>query len=326
MKWYSFLILLSLFFLSFEKVHAQEFSVGVYPPIIQATTLPPTVIKPKISISNKTQSEVVLKIELKPFRPTGKGDGSVSYPSSNSLPEYLIFPKIKFLEGENQINEVILGPNESKEISMQIDIDRDAPLSDYYFSVVFITNGENTASENIQIPAGISTNVILSIGQNKSKDIKVDLFFVPKILTSSPIPFTLLVKNNGENLITPSGNIEITNMFGDTVDKISILPEYVLSKSTRFLVEETYASRSSELNEFVNKLDNNNVLLFNKSGLFGKYEAKVNGFLLEDSGVVFSSSVVFYILPLPYIAALLICIFITIVIFFRLRKKKINTQ
>lgn len=326
MKWYSFIFLIVVFLTHADQIEAQEFSVGVYPPVIQASTLPPTVIKPKITLSNKTQSELALNIELKPFRPTGKGDGSVSYPNSKSLPEYLIFPRIKFFESENEINQVILGPNETKEITMQLDVDRDAPLSDYYYSVVFITQSDKDGTENIQIPAGISTNVILSIGQNKSKDIKIDLFSSPKVIHSSPVPFTLLVKNNGENLITPSGNVEIVNMFGDTVEKIPILPEYVLSKSTRFLVEETYASRSSELNTYVEKLDNKNVLLFNKNGLFGKYEAKVNGFILEESGVLFTSSLVFYVLPIPYIIAVFLSITITIVIFIKLKRKKRNNQ
>lgn len=327
MKNYWVLIFIVFILVNAEPAHAQQFSIGTYPPVIQASTLPPTVIKPKITLSNKTESELNLSVQLRPFRPTGKGDGSTTYPTSKSLPEYLIFPKIKFFEGEIEINNILLGPNETKDITMQIDIDRDTPLSDYYFTVIFIT--DNTGldqSENIQIPAGIGTNVILSVGQNTSKDIKIELFSSPKFISSSPVPFTLLVKNQGENLVTPAGNVEIMNMFGQTVEKIPILPEYVLSKSSRFLVEENFASRSAGVNEFVDKLDNKNVLLFNKSGLFGKYEAKVNGIIFEESGVTFSSSLVFYVIPIPYIAAIALSLTIIIVILLRLRQKKKKIQ
>ncbi len=327
MKYSAILLFLTLFLASCEQIQAQEFSLGVYPPVIQATTLPPTVIKPEISLSNKTASELVLGIELKPFRPSGKGDGSITYPSSKSLPEYLIFPKVKFIENEEEQKSITLGPKQTKNIKMQIDIDRDTPLSDYYFTVIFLTqNSDTEQKEDIQIPAGIGTNVILSIGQNRTKSIKVELFSSPKIISSGPIPFTILVKNSGENLITPSGNVEIQNMFGKAIEKVPILPEYVLADSSRFLVEENYSSRSASLKEFVDTLDNKNVLLINKHGLFGKYEAKINGHILEDANITFTSSLVFYVIPVPYIAAVAVCLIITIIIILRLKKKKKKIQ
>jgi len=323
MKSYSLIFFLFIFLLcSTNESYAQEFSVGIYPPIIQATTLPPTVIKPSISITNKTESEITFDIQLKPFRPSGKANGSIIYPNSKSLPEYLIFPKIKFLLDGNAISQITLGPKEKKDINLQIDIDRDTPLSDYYFSVIFISSPEDKALEqNIQIPAGISTNVVLSIGQNKSKNIKVELFSAPKFNTDSAIPITLLVKNSGENLVTPSGNVEIKNMFGKTIEKIPLLPEYVLSNSSRYLTDEHYASRSANAQKLIQKSNDQNVILFEKGGLFGKYEAIINGAILEDQNLVYTSSLVFYVVPIPYIFSVVLAITIIIVIVLKIRKK-----
>ncbi len=310
-----------------DKVYAQEFSLGIYPPIIQATTLPPTVIKPKITISNKTDSELNLAIRLKPFRPTGKGDGSITYPNSTSLPEYLIFPLTKIFDGENSINTITLGPKETKDLNIQIDINRDTPLADYYFSVLFISDSEEKKeSPNIQIPAGIATNVILTVGQNRSKDIKIESFKSPRIVSSGPVPFTVLLKNSGQHLITPSAKIEIKNMFGKSVGTIPLLPEYILSSSTRYLVEEAYASRSADIIAKLNKSGGQNVSLYNKNFMFGKYEAKVSGFLMEDSTITFSKNLVFYALPIPYIIALVLILVILIIIISRVKKIKNKNQ
>ena len=320
----SFLIIIKVLT---DTAYAQEFSLGIYPPVIQATTLPPTVIKPKITISNKTDSELNLLIRMKPFRPTGKGDGSITYPNSTSLPEYLIFPLTKIYDGENSINSITLGPKETKDLTMQIDINRDTPLADYYFSVLFISDSEDKKeSQNIQIPAGIATNVILTVGQNRSKDIKVESFKSPKFVSSGPVPFTVLIKNSGEHLITPSAKIEIKNMFGKLVTSVPLLPEYILSSSTRYLVEEDYASRSAETIARLNKLGGQNVSLYNKHFLFGKYEAKVHGFLMEDSTITFSKSIVFYALPIPYIAAFILIIIILIIIISRVKNLKKKPQ
>lgn len=310
-----------------DSVYAQEFSLGVYPPVIQATTLPPTVIKPKITISNKTDSELNLLIRLKPFRPTGKGDGSITYPNSTSLPEYLIFPLTKIYDGENSINSISLRPKETKDLTIQIDIDRDTPLADYYFSVLFISDSESEKEEqNIKIPAGIATNVILAVGQNRSKSIKIESFKAPKIVGSGPVPFTVLIKNSGEHLITPSAKIEVKNMFGKIVGTVPLLPEYVLSSSTRYLVEEDYASRSADTVARLNKSGGQYVSLFNKNFLFGKYEAKVTGFLMEDSSVTFSQNLAFYALPVPYIIGFILTIVILIIIVSRVKHLKKKDQ
>lgn len=303
-----------------NDAHAQEFSAGIYPPVIQATTLPPTVIKPKITITNKTQSELPLKIEFKPFRPSGKGDGSLTYPSSTSLVEYLIFPQVKILDEEQIISDITLGPSESKNLTLQIDINRDTPLSDYYFSVVFISN-QNVGAENVAIPAGIATNVLLSVGQNTSKDIKIESFNTPGFMTSGPVLFTVLLKNSGEHVVTPTGSIEIHNMLGNKIDSIKLLPEYILSNSTRFLTEENYSSRSAQDIDKIKQKDNN-IVLFSKNFLMGKYEAILNGHILENPNIKFSQTLVFYAIPLPYISGLLLVLVILIVLVRYVRSKK----
>ena len=85
------------------KVEASALSLGIYPPVIQIETIPPSLIKTPITIENLGEETVSLQILLKPFKASEKENGEISYLLENEVQgaDPLIFsPKPEHPHGE----------------------------------------------------------------------------------------------------------------------------------------------------------------------------------------------------------------------------------
>lgn len=56
-----------------------------------------------------------------------------------------------------------------------------------------------------------------------------------KLFLEGPIAFEVLFENTGSVHLNPHGNITLTNMFGDTIDRVAIEPWYTMPESSRYL-------------------------------------------------------------------------------------------
>lgn len=291
---------------------AQGFSLGINPPILQIEAQAPAKIQSFITLNNLSYEEVNLNIVFKPFTASLRQNGQVKYISESeaNFTDPLIFQRMR-IEGENgSLQSITLAPKQEKKLTFNIDIPKDEPPSDYYFSVIFVSKGiEQDNQSSSQNLGAIATNVLLSIGPKGSTYGNLEEFSVPFFLEKGPVPFMVRVKNNSEYFIVPYGEILIKNMFGQTVGKVDLLPVNVLSKTIRSIPnlpqEEKAASDKA---------------LWNEKFLLGLYTAKLN-IALSDKGPMFSKTVHFFALPLEYIIGLLITIFILILITTRLRKR-----
>ncbi|MDZ4228197.1 MAG: hypothetical protein U1E54_03050, partial [Candidatus Levybacteria bacterium] len=143
-----------------DKAEASALSLGIDPPIIVINAIPPTAVTSPLNIQNKSDTQVTLQIQLKSFKAKGE-NGELEY--SKETPE--IFKNIQVLDANVPVESTTLGPRQQKSLSLNINIPQDTNVSDYYFSVVFIsTNSPPIESSSSINQAGIATNVLLSIG------------------------------------------------------------------------------------------------------------------------------------------------------------------
>jgi hypothetical protein len=323
------LILFSVFgHITASNVLAQipnAFSLGIFPPILEINADPPAKVESTITIQNLSENTRDVAVIFKSFRLSDDGRARIEYISDDNEiigPDPLILQKVKLYEEDTPVTKVTLEPLESKNLTLIIDIDKESPIGDYYFSVIFLS-GTQLESDKAMVgsPGGIGTNVILSVGRKGEIKGEIVKFEAPFLVTSGPVPLTLLLKNNSAQYVTPRGRITIKNMLGKDAGRVDILPQYLLSNSQRYMVDSDQASPSAELEDQIKKLSSDhNVLIWPGKFMLGFYTAQAHVKLSED-GPEFDRTIRFFALPFSVIFAVSFFSFVLIGIYLRIKRK-----
>lgn len=225
-----------LFVFSFAIPAHADLGMTTNPQTIYISTRLPADISAPLSIKNTTSQEEQISYIVKPF--SVDNDGKVKYQPFVKEDSKNIKDHIKLFDGDQEIKDSFaLSPNERKKLDLRIQLTQQQSLSDYYFSILFITNNTSDIASNASFQQiGTAINVILSIGDKDTKGSLED-FSAPLINDEGPISFNISVKNAGSHVFTSKGYILITNMFGQTIGKIDLPNDFVLAKATRTIPE-----------------------------------------------------------------------------------------
>lgn len=303
-----------------DHVSAQGQSLSIYPPIIEVQTTPPASPVVPIVVQNNNTDDVSLKIQLIPFKTNSVSGQVILEPeliNSGFYPYYK--DRIQFLVDGKKTDTLILQALESKEVELNINLTKGDPPGDYYFSVVFISDGTTqTGSSIVQIPTGIATNLLLSIGPKGQSAGGISQFSTSSFKSKGPVNFTLKIHNASKHLVLPSGSIEITNIFGHNVGSVKILPQYILAGSDRFLLDDQQSSPSGRLS--FEEEDSQPKVNWPEKFLFGWYRATATIQLADDTNKL-TATTYFFAFPLYFFFPLVVILFIAASIYLRVRKK-----
>lgn len=303
-----------------SKTYAQEQSLSIYPPVIEVQTTPPSSPSVPIVIHNNSNSDVYLKIDLIPLRQNGATGTVIIDPTLSDKGFYKYYEdRTQFLLENKKISSLMLEALETKEINLNINILEGDPPGDYYYAVTFISeaSGPNDTS-SARLPNGLATNLLLSIGPKDKSTGGINEFKTDRFLAKGPVEFNLKIHNSSKHLIQPSGNIEISNMFGLKIGSVEILPQYILSGSDRYMVDTIQASGEARL--AYNDTNNTPKVIWPEKFLLGIYKAKAI-IELEEGGRKIEAITYFFSFPLYFFIPIVIFIFITVGIYLRVRKK-----
>jgi len=329
-------ILSSLFVIlsTAPTAHAQGVSLGISPPVIQIEAKPPASINAPITIENNGDEPVELQIRLRGFTASPKEDGHVEYyPEKDPRSAPAIFEKIQISENDHPKTSITLAPQEKKNLVMHIGIPKGEPLNDYYFSVVFISKTAQSDAEKpaSQTPVGIATNVLLSIGPKGLPKGEIAQFSSPFFVDHGPVPFSVKLKNTGDRVLVPTGEILIKNMFNQIIGRVDLLPVNILAKTTRAIPDGLSSSSgtpSAELQAQFKKVHEDlqigygtsPVALWPEEFLLGPYTAQLT-VALSDQGPVFRRSIYFFALPLYLLVSIIIGIIVITYLIIRVRRR-----
>jgi hypothetical protein len=287
-----------------------DFSLGVYPPITQIEVTPPNVVDSQISVENTGNDVANLKIKLKAFKSSSDNNGQIEFlKDTDGIPgnDPLILQKMAIFDGDQQIDTLTLAPKQIRNVTLHIELPKDEPSGDYYFSIVFQSSSpiidQDTGSA---ISGGVATNVILSIGPKTKTTGSIQNFSTPWIVTGGPIPFSLLVRNTSNHFIVPTGDIVIQDMWGQNVGRISLLPVNILANSQR-LVPDTKSKSFTDA-------------IWPEKALLGIYRAHLR-ILLSNEGPLFEKNIYFIALPIPAIIGIILGIIIITLIVLRVKQR-----
>jgi len=309
-------LLFSVVFLMFTAIipgfipaSAQELSLKVDPPIMQIAAEAPTSIKAPLSIENTSDNPIDLSIMLKPFHSSSQKNGQIQFLEGNQTigEDPNIFDKMQIYDGTSSIDSLTLAPRQKKDLILHIGLPKDEPPSDYYFTILFISkNPELTNQTGETTQGGIGINVLLSIGPTGNATGLLNQFSAPWLIEEGPVHFTILVENTSNFFIVPRGNIIIKNLFGQIVGKVQLLPVNILSRSQRFLPDDSSGSLTTAV--------------WPEKVLFGLYQATIT-VALSSQGPLFTRSIYFFAMPIQAIIGIVITCIIAAFVYVRLKEK-----
>lgn len=301
-----------LFFLVFSTlqthtVYASEYAIGLYPPVIRIHQQTPGTIQTPISIENLSDSLVNLRILIKRYIPSSDTSGKISFPSDKDHDkEYdRLFEQIKVMDGKQIISDLYLAPKQQKQLFLNINLLPDQKKSEYYFSIIFITNnGEVDQLNSSAIKLGVATNVILDYQTSDTIIAAITHFSAPQFNQQGPIPFAISLKNSSQHYIMPKSFIKIYDVFGNQIDTLRLSNIIIPANTSR---------------HFANT--DNAAILWDKSALLGTYTATLQ-IALSPKGPVLIKSIRFISLPYSFIVLILFCLIFILVVTIRFKTKK----
>jgi hypothetical protein len=270
----------------------------------------PSEIQAPLTLKNLSDQPQTYRIYLRPFEAGSELNGEPNF-DPQLVSEYSdFFSKVALFEAENQVTELRLGPRENKNLSLRINIEAGQQPQDYYFSVVFLSTNEASEPQTNQVDvrAGVSTNVLLSVGTKQHSEGRIASFSTPGFITEGPVEFEVELANHNDFFVTSEGNLIIKNMLGQAVGSLEFGPMNILANSNRL------ASNSKNLSS--------PMLIWDEKFPIGIYKADLT-VALSDKGPLLKESKIFLAVPIKAFIVIIAIILLTIWLF-RLAKKKAN--
>ena len=297
------LILTCLIFISksVPTASGQDFATGINPPILFIEAEAPANISAPITIENQSDQTITYGIYLRPFKANSEGTGVPNY-EINPSSEYEEFLENVQVQDEGEdITAITLGPRQSRELVLKINVEENAPPVDRYFTVVFLSTEPEEDEESSAVGArgGIGTNVLLTIGPKSEPTGRIATLSTPKLVTKGPVPVELEVANHNDYYVITEGNVLIENVFGHTVGNIEFGPLSILGNSNRVISSEN---------------EPESVLVWDEKYPVGFYTVKAN-VALSEKGPLLTTEATFFAFPieLALILGVIILVFIWIV-------------
>ena len=305
--------------------HAQSVDLGIYPPVFQIQTVPPSNIKIPFSIQNFADSSVDLIVSLKPFTAAPSENGTISFLNNiNSYPDPSLLERIQVLDNDISIDTLTLAPKQKRNLNLTIDVPKNEIKGEYYIALLFTSANQNTPSSNsTQATAGISSNILLSVGPFGNAKGYIEDFSTQPFVAKGPIPFNVRVKNTSDRYITPKGDIVITNLFGQTIGKVNLLPVNILANTVRRIPDSTQSDIGSQAFAKIKDIVDKNtypVAVWPEKFLLGPYTANLT-IALSDSGPLYKKSIIFFAFPTEYLIFILILAIILLFIAWRIKQR-----
>lgn len=303
-----------------NKVEAQEIGMSIYPPLTVIETNSLSSPTAPLYIQNLTDNELEVNIELIPFKSNNYNGEVIIDPSILENKAYVqVRDSIQILDNNLKTNSLTLKGYEKKELKLNVNISSQDIRGDYYYTIIFNNEAKiNKQTNGSQISPGIASNLILTIGPKSEVMGGINEFSTTFYNSKGPVVFRLKVHNGSKNIIQPTGSIKIENIFGQKVGEMKVLPQYILTDSDRYLLNDGYKNQDIKHSTQSQELNPN--LVWNEKLIFGWYKATANIQLAPNSKPI-ESSINFIAFPTYLFIPLTLILFFMLSIYLKVRRK-----
>lgn len=283
-------------------------ALSITPSIIELKADPGTTVSTTIKIRNDINTDLIIKNTAQDFTSSDSEneqgvpkliDNSVE-PGPHTLHNYV-----------QTVPDFLLKGKETKSVQIKVNVPNDAQPGAHFGAVLF--TGEPAAGQNVTIHATLGNLMFLNVSGNAKDDMKIVKYFTDDekgnqtwFFENGPIILNEWIKNTGNTVVSPSGRIEITNIFGQKVADIPFNTINNNKEQSRFVLPDT-------TRKFNQKWD--------KYWLFGPYNAHL---ILNygSQGKTFADQTIsFWVIPWKLILLILIVTIVTIWLIHRGHKR-----
>ncbi|HLZ14834.1 MAG TPA: DUF916 domain-containing protein [Candidatus Saccharimonadales bacterium] len=268
-------------------------------PVRQDIIMDPGTTKTvSVFITNISSVPANLHMAINDFVATGDESGRPSV----ILDENQYAPSHSFKRFAVPVKDFTLAGNASKEIDVQVTVPKSAAGGGYYGAIRFQPLGSN-GSKNLNLSASVGSLVLLRVNGNIVEQMHIASFDVRRgdnsavfFTTGKGLTNVVRFQNTGNVQLEPFGKM-ILKRFGKQIASYEV---------------NSVTPRGSVLPDSIRRFDTK----LADVGSFGKYTLQGN-FGYGSTGQLLSSSVTFYVLPVPLVigafaglVALLLLIFV----------------
>ena len=192
--------------------------------------------KSKVDIKN--DSDQLIDLKIYPVDAVTTKDGSFA-PQSEDATKDGVGTWIKL-----PITELSLNPKETKTIDFTITVPQNAEIGDHMGAII-IQNKKTAGTEkntSVQVVNRLGARIYITIPGEKVSKLEIGTF--DKTMENGKVVFQLTLVNQGNTRITPKGEIEIKDKFGNVIDKIDLTQREVFPKDTIVLPTKWEETRS----------------------------------------------------------------------------------
>jgi len=330
---------------------ADDFSLGVYPPILEIWAKPGQSATAKLRLYNKGNA-TSFRVYPVPSFPADEL-GNIVIATSETINEEKDKEKFRFLswvavfEEKNEVNEVEVKKDGTKDLDLVISVPSETNEREYFFTLLFEAVPVVRRTSNASYAVGrVGANVILTVSGEKEYKVygEIKEFSAPKFIEGGPVPFTVRVENVGKNHFKADGRVVIYDMLGKKAGEVKILPAIILPDSTRRLIDyesfETIQNKKDvlgaktggniwektidKIKSFSSSLETKEIeksyqyVVWKPKFLLGKYKAKLA--VNYDGKKAETAEITFWAIPIKLILGIVVIILILMMIKKRVTK------
>ena len=213
-----FIVLVCIVFVVPSIVHAAAYTVA--PLVIDKEMKKRDIVTEKITITNKEQSKIVLYPTVNEVRVDAGGtlqdfvEPSMTKDKSSSITSWLEISRAS----------IELNPGEVKEVMLTIHINPEVQAGEYHAFIGFPDGGDRPEAE-AKLRNGQSQGTIIRIGVDKVQNqfLHLEKFSVDRFVkTASEGAIAVVLKNLGEDPVTPGGEIIFYNSNGTEIGSVDV--------------------------------------------------------------------------------------------------------
>lgn len=131
-------------------------------------------------------------------------------------------------------SSMTLRHGERATVPVKISIPKNASVGDHYSVVIFERRPVSEVKSGFNLISRVGALLLITVKGDLIREGDMQSFSTKKkIYWTLPAQFSIQYRNTGTVHLVPAGHVEIKNIFGITVDDISVKDWYVLRNSTR---------------------------------------------------------------------------------------------
>jgi hypothetical protein len=255
-------------------------ALEISPPVIELKANPGQTIQTKVNLRDVSTTSLVVKSQINDFVASGEDGNPKILLDDTEVNPYSIKDWI------SPLSDLTLESKKTKDLVVTISVPSNASPGGYYGVVRFTATPPELEGTGLSLSASLGALILLRVNGDVKEEMTIESFWAQKddktswLFESTPIQFVERLNNNGNTHEQPSGQITITDMFGNKVATVNVnMPvRNVLPQSIR---------------KFEQTLDSSTI---GNKVLFGRYKAELKMTYGPDNTVL-TKSFEFWVIP-----------------------------